>query len=157
MSLPARALSSAAAQSLSLVFLVTLAACSGESDSLFSASGVGGAEAASTSLAGVAAAGTAGASAGAAPSAQVDIVTHSVCDGKLSQPEALIADFEHGVTGWSSYIGNDGNTVFGNVQSTRPGAEGTQFAALFEGGKAQTSGMFRTQYCSDVSKFDGIS
>jgi hypothetical protein len=166
MSLPPRALSSVAAQSLSLVFLVTLAACGGESDTLFSPSGVAGVEAAGTSSAGSsggssagagASTGTAGAAVRPVASAQGDVVTHSVCDGKLSQPQALIADFEHGVLGWSSYIGNDGNTVFGNVQSTQPGAAGTQFAALFDGGKAETSGMFRTSYCSDVSKFDGIS
>jgi hypothetical protein len=43
------------------------------------------------------------------------------------------------------------------VQSTQPGAAQTQFAASFSGGKADTSGMFRTQYCSDVSLFDGVS
>jgi hypothetical protein len=82
---------------------------------------------------------------------------HSACDGKMTEPATLIADFEHGVTGWASYIGNSGNTVFGSVTSTQPGAEATAFAATFAGGKAETSGMFHTQYCSDVSKFDGIS
>jgi len=82
---------------------------------------------------------------------------HSACDGKMTEPTALIADFEHGVPGWSSYIGNSGNTLFGGVTNTQPGAETTAFAASFVGGKAETSGMFHTQYCSDVSKFDGIS
>jgi hypothetical protein len=82
---------------------------------------------------------------------------HSACDGKMTEPPALIADFEQGVTGWSSYTGNSGNTLFGAVTNTQPGAETTAFAATFAGGKAETSGMFHTLYCSDVSKFDGIS
>jgi hypothetical protein len=82
---------------------------------------------------------------------------HSACDGKMMEPAALIADFEHGVTGWSSYTGNSGITLFGGVTSTQPGAETTAFAASFTGGKADTSGMFHTLYCSDVSQFDGIS
>ena len=79
-------------------------------------------------------------------------------DGKITkEPAAMIADFEHGVVGWSSYVGNSGNTVFGGVTNSQPGAATTAFAATFNGGKAETSGMFHTQYCSDVSQFDGIS
>ncbi|HEY3665519.1 MAG TPA: hypothetical protein VGL19_05940, partial [Polyangiaceae bacterium] len=161
MSLPHGGLPKAAKESLVVAALVSLTACSGESDTLFSASGVSGAGATSAGAAGRSGAGGAPSVAGSAGSPQMpadlgggtsnagDRIARSACDGKQKQPAALIADFEQGVMGWSSYIGNAGNTVFGGVQSTQPGAAQTQFAASFSGGKADTSGMFRTQYCSD--------
>jgi hypothetical protein len=176
MSLPQRGLSKVAKESLVVAALATLTACGGESGSLFSASGVSGAGAASAGAAGRSNQNEhgGGSGAGGAPSVAGsgsqqmpadqagtpnagDRIARSVCDGKLKQPAALIADFEHGAMGWSSYIGNGGNTVFGGVQSTQPGAAQTQFAATFSGDKADISGMFHTQYCSDVSQFDGVS
>ena len=76
----------------------------------------------------------------------------SACDGQLVKPEALIADFEAGVQGWSGYLG----TAPYGVYATQPGATSTQQALRFSGGKAKTSGFFRLLPCRDVSDFDGI-
>jgi hypothetical protein len=76
----------------------------------------------------------------------------SVCDGKLVVPGSMIADFEDGVAGWSGYIGGDPLSV----ESTQPGADMTDRALRFKGGKADTSGVFHLTPCSDVSAFDGV-
>jgi hypothetical protein len=147
-------------KSLVLFGLAALSACGGEPGSLFTASGVSSSDAGGPSVAGGSGASGHGdgahSSAGSVGNAGGN-GTPSACDGKITKPAALIADFEHGVVGWSSYMGNSGNTVFGGVQNTQPGAATTAFAATFGGGKAETSGMFHTQYCSNVSGFDGVS
>ena len=160
--------------SLVVVCWVTLCGCGSADGALFTASGVSeggagssaGSAGAVTSHAGSAGSapsgGAGGASEGGSPAAGAASAGAagsgpSACAGKTTPPLPLIADFEHGVTGWASYMGEGGNTVFGSVQNTQPGAAQTTFAATFSGGAAQTSGMFHTQYCSDVSAFDGIS
>ncbi len=76
----------------------------------------------------------------------------SVCDGRLVVPDSLIADFEDGVAGWSGYIAN--NPLL--PESLQPGADMTEHALRFKGGKASTSGVFHLMPCSDVSDFDGV-
>jgi hypothetical protein len=76
----------------------------------------------------------------------------SVCDGKLVVPGSLIADFEDGVAGWSGYIADDPLLP----ESLQPGADMTEHALRFKGGKAATSGVFHLMPCSDVSDFDGV-
>lgn len=86
-----------------------------------------------------------GAGAGGAPAP-------SVCDSKLVSPEATVATFENGVAGWSAYL--DGNP-FG-LDSAQPGANSSERALRFQGGKANTSGVYRLLPCSNVSAYDGI-
>ena len=76
----------------------------------------------------------------------------SACDGQTVVPDALIADFEAGVAGWSGYLGSDPFSV----QSTQPGAALTEHALRFSGGSAKTSGFFHLLPCRDVSMYDGI-
>jgi hypothetical protein len=102
---------------------------------------------------GATSAGAAGASAGAPSVAGAGGSPEpSACDSQLVKPDALIADFEAGVAGWSGYLGDN---PFG-VESTQPGAAATAHALRFAGGKAKTSGFFRSLPCRDVSDFEGL-
>jgi hypothetical protein len=117
-------------------------ATGGETDA--AGSPAGGAPAAGAPAAGApSAGGTAGAGTVNAP---------SVCDAKLVVPGALIADFEDSVATWSGYVGDNPLAV----ESTQPGADMTEHALRFKGGKASTSGVFHLMPCSDVSAFDGV-
>jgi hypothetical protein len=168
---------------VSLASLISLLGCGAAEDSLFSTSGFAGASAAGEAsaaganhsstagaggsassgqpidLAGAASSlgGAAGGAAGAAGDGAGGTITalsvEGACQGKVVLAPALLADFEHGVSGWSGYMGEH----FGPLSSSAPGAALTGHAATFAGGAAQTSGMFRTLHCSDVSAYDGIS
>jgi hypothetical protein len=76
----------------------------------------------------------------------------SVCDGQLVVPDLLIANFEDGVGGWTGYLGD--NPLLPEI--SQPGADTTEHALRFKGGKASTSGVFHLLPCSDVSDFDGV-
>ncbi|HEY3666286.1 MAG TPA: hypothetical protein VGL19_09810 [Polyangiaceae bacterium] len=101
-----------------------------------------------------------GAAAGGAPTAGAPamggmaggVSPPSACDAKLVVPDALIADFEGGVAGWSGYLGT--NPL--QLDTVQPGADMTDLALRFKGGKATTSGVFHLMPCSDVSDFDGV-
>ena len=76
----------------------------------------------------------------------------SVCDGKTVKADALIADFEAGVLGWSGYLEGGPYAVL----SAQPGAESTGHALRFVGAYATTSGFYHLLPCTDVSEFDGL-
>lgn len=114
--------------------------------------GAGGAGEAGAPAAGAAAAGGPSAAGMGGVGGAAPIPEPSACDGKTVTPDALIANFENGVAGWSAYVGSD---PFG-VESTQPGAVETEHALRFQGGKANTSGFYDLLPCRDVSAFDGL-
>ncbi len=113
------------------------------------AGNVAGSSAAGSAAAGAPESGGTGGTSGTAGSAPAQ---PSACDGKLVVPDAMIADFEAGVAGWSGYLGS--NAV--QVDTVHPGANDTDQALRFSGGNAATSGVFHRMLCTDVSGFDGI-
>ncbi len=126
-------------------------ASAGDSDAGGSVDHGGVSNAAGSSAAGAAAAG-APAAGGMSGTAGAPPAQPSACDGKLVVPDALIADFEDGVAGWSGYLGSNP----AQVDIAHPGANNTGQALRFSGGNAATSGVFHRMLCSDVSGFDGI-
>jgi hypothetical protein len=102
--------------------------------------------------------GAGGAGGAGDPTVSPASIPASACAGKLVDATSLIGDFEHGVTGWFGYVGQNNETVTSwPVLSTAPGAALSAHAATFRGGSASLSGMGHNLPCTDIWAFDGIS
>jgi hypothetical protein len=76
----------------------------------------------------------------------------SSCYGKTHVPESLVSDFEDGPNHWFAYV--DDHEV--SVGEQHPGADGSESAAQFAGGKAAAAGVGIGMFCDDVSSFHGV-
>ncbi|HEY1536095.1 MAG TPA: hypothetical protein VGF76_18875 [Polyangiaceae bacterium] len=66
---------------------------------------------------------------------------------------ALLADSEANLNGWFAFV----DAVQTEVVAAHPGADNTNTAVEFRGGHAVSSGMGWGLFCSDVSRYSGVS